>query len=383
MVGINPETVTNVSSTDFPHHYQGEDHAWDVDFFREVVHLRQLCASTPTNTKVFQHLRVDFHKNKSYDSVFSLIGVDAAIANAFRRIMLAELPTLAIEDIFMFNNTSIIQDEVLCHRLGLIPLTGSFEGLRQMRWFKKKPFDISLGPQAQDAPIEGAEDPDTVPSDQNTIVMDLHVKCEWRPDGMKLAKQGERDPEKLYVNSSVYASSFQFVPQGNQLQFFSEPNHIRPVNPGILIAKLRPGQEIKLRCHCIKGIGADHAKFSPVATASYRLLPTITIKEPILGADAKKFARCFPKGVIELVDDEETGEKKAVVKDTMKDTVSRECLRHDEFKDKVQLGRLRDHFIFSVESTGQFESDELFLESVRALKVKCERFKRNLTDLMS
>ncbi|KAJ9625613.1 DNA-directed RNA polymerase core subunit rpc40 [Taxawa tesnikishii (nom. ined.)] len=355
VVGINPETVTNVSSTDFPHHYQGEDHAWDVDFFREVVHLRQLCASTPTNTKVFQHLRVDFHKNKSYDSVFSLIGVDAAIANAFRRIMLAELPTLAIEDIFMFNNTSIIQDE----------------GLRQMRWFKKKPFDISLGPQAQDAPIEGAEDPDTVPSDQNTIVMDLHVKCEWRPDGMKLAKQGERDPEKLYVNSSVYASSFQFVPQGNQLQFFSEPNHIRPVNPGILIAKLRPGQEIKLRCHCIKGIGADHAKFSPVATASYRLLPTITIKEPILGADAKKFARCFPKGVIELVDDEETGEKKAVVKDTMKDT------------DKVQLGRLRDHFIFSVESTGQFESDELFLESVRALKVKCERFKRNLTDLMS
>lgn len=283
----------------------------------------------------------------------------------------------------MFNNTSIIQDEVLCHRLGLIPLTGSLEGLRWMRWYKKPP--PADDPAAQAAARASGEEFDSaasVPSDNNTVVMDLNVKCEWAPDGQKLAKQGERDPEKLYVNSSVYARQFQFVPQGNQEKYFAEPGQIRPVNPDVLIAKLRPGQEISLRCHCVKGIGADHAKFSPVATASYRLLPSITIKEPILGQDAKKFARCFPKGVIELVDDEATGEKKAVVKDTMKDTVSRECLRHDEFKDKVALGRYRDHFIFSVESTGQFESDALFLESVKALKAKCQRFKRNLADLM-
>ena len=67
----------------------------------------------------------------------------------------------------------------------------------------------------------------------------------------------------------------------------------------------------------------------------------------------------------------------------MKDTVSRECLRHDEFKDKVQLGRIRDHFIFSVESAGQLPSDELFVDSVKVLKEKCERFKRNLRDLMA
>lgn len=146
--------------------------------------------------------------------------------------------------------------------------------------------------------------------------------------------------------------------------------------------------------HCIKGIGADHAKFSPVATASYRLLPTIQITQPILGKDAQKFARCFPKGVIRLetVTREEAeregsgyegqeGEKKAVVADTFKDTVSRECLRHEEFQGKVKLGRIRDHFIFNIESTGQFESDELFLESVKVLKSKVERLRKNFYNL--
>jgi DNA-directed RNA polymerase I and III subunit RPAC1 len=34
-----------------------------------------------------------------------------------------------------------------------------------------------------------------------------------------------------------------------------------------------------------------------------------------------------------------------------------------------------------VESTGQWESDELFLESVKLLKVKCQRIKRGLDEL--
>ena len=53
---------------------------------------------------------------------FDLIGVDPAIPNAFRRILLSDIPTMAFDKVFMFNNTSIIQDEVLAHRLGLIPL---------------------------------------------------------------------------------------------------------------------------------------------------------------------------------------------------------------------------------------------------------------------
>lgn len=353
VVGINAETVTNVTSTDFPGHYPGEDHAWDIDVFSE-------------------NFKVVFHENGQHDASFSLIGLDASIANAFRRILVAEIPTLAIEDVWVNNNTSVIQDEVLCHRLGLIPFKGGKEGIHEwMKWYKKPGAD---------------EDPFANSMDYNTVRLELNVECTRNPD----AAPGERDPRKLYRHANVYASDIQFVPVGQQTEYFSGPTAIEPVHPDILIAKLRPGQEISLMAHMHKGIGADHAKFSPVATASYRLLPLINITQPIYGADAEKFQKCFPEGVIGLekiskADSKEhkelkghEGEMKAVVKDSMRDTVSRECLRHEEFQNKVKLGRQRDHFIFQIESTGQWDSDELFLEAVKTLRAKCVRFENEL-----
>lgn len=48
---------------------------------------------------------------------------------------------------------------------------------------------------------------------------------------------------------------------------------IHPVHDDIVLAKLRPGQRIEFEAHCRRGVGKDHTKYSPVATASYRLLP--------------------------------------------------------------------------------------------------------------
>ncbi|KAK2757074.1 DNA-directed RNA polymerase core subunit rpc40 [Arachnomyces sp. PD_36] len=352
LVGINAETVTNVSSTDFPGHWPGEDHFWALEKFAK-------------DSKVI------FHQNKPYEASFSLVGFDAAIANAFRRILIAEVPSLAIEYAFVYNNTSVIQDEVLASRLGLVPLKGSLKGINWLRWCPK--------------PAEG-EPEGSQSSDYNTVVLRLDVECTKNED----AAPGEEDPRKLYHYGHVYAKDLTFHPVGRQDKIF-EAMDVQAVNPDILLVKLRPGQKIEMELHCVKGIGADHAKFSPVATATYRLLPDIKITRPILGDDAVKFARCFPPGVIKVdkVSAEEAsragsgyegheGEKKAVVLDPMKDTVSRECLRHEEFEGKVQLGRVRDHFIFNVESTGQFESDVLFLESVKLLKAKCSALKRAL-----
>lgn len=356
-VGINKETVTDVTSTDYPGHVPGENAEHSLERFQSAF-------------------SVHFHRNDAAHASFSLVGLDTSLANAFRRILITEIPTLAIEKVYIENNTSVIQDEVLAHRLGLIPFNGGREGLRSFLQWHKKP-----GP---------GESSDAHCFEWNTVQVDLNVTCSRNKD----AAPGETDPARAFHHANVYARDLVFIPAGKQASYFSGDDAIRPVNPDILIAKLRPRQTINLSMHMHKGIGADHAKFSPVATASYRLMPTITITKPILGPDAEKFARCFPEGVIGLAKvtkkeaaqpgsgyEGHAGEQKAVVVDPMRDTVSRECLRHAEFERKVKLGRRRDHFIFAIESTGQWDSDELFLEAVKHLKSKCKTMEQHVINM--
>ena len=49
-------------------------------------------------------------------------GIEVPVVNSIRRALLAEVPTMCIEDVFVMNNSSIVQDEVFAHRLGLLPL---------------------------------------------------------------------------------------------------------------------------------------------------------------------------------------------------------------------------------------------------------------------
>jgi DNA-directed RNA polymerase I and III subunit RPAC1 len=124
----------------------------------------------------------------------------------------------------------------------------------------------------------------------------------------------------------VTSADLKWTPIGRQPEMF-RTDDIRPVHDDILIAKLRPGQEINLKAICVKGIGQDHAKFSPVCTASYRLLPEIVLTEPVLGDRAERLATCFSPGVI--VVDEMDGVKQAKVANPRLDTCSREVLRHE------------------------------------------------------
>ena len=51
---------------------------------------------------------------------------------------------------------------------------------------------------------------------------------------------------------------------------------------------------------CEKGIGRQHAKWSPVSTAWYKLEPKITIKKPIKGEEAKKLKALCPTVVFDI-----------------------------------------------------------------------------------
>jgi hypothetical protein len=71
-----------------------------------------------------KNMRIKIENQKENELEFDMIGVTTGLANAFRRIMISEVPSMAIEKVHIYNNTSIIQDEILAHRLGLIPLRG-------------------------------------------------------------------------------------------------------------------------------------------------------------------------------------------------------------------------------------------------------------------
>ncbi len=112
------------------------------------------------------------------------------------------------------------------------------------------------------------------------------------------------------------------------------------------------------------------------ATASYRLLPEIRLLEPIEGPLAHELARCFPPGVIAV----DAGGR-ARVANPRRDTVSREVLRHPQLADKVRLSRVRDHFIFSVESVGAQQPHVLFAEALDCLVGKCVDLAQAMRDL--
>lgn len=94
------------------------------------------------------------------------------------------------------------------------------------------------------------------------------------------------------------SSELKWVPLPGQNEIFTGDNLPSPVSSQILINKLTVGDEIEARCLAVKGLGRDHAKFSPVAAAFYKFLPMIKLLRTVEGEEALKLQKCFVSGVI-------------------------------------------------------------------------------------
>merc|ERR1711881_270697 len=112
-----------------------------------------------------------------------------------------------------------------------------------------------------------------------------------------------------------------------------ETKDVGPIHDDILIAKMRPGHELDIKLYAIKGTGRDHAKFSPVSTAFYRLLPSISLTKPVQGEAATRLQNCFSPGVIKL----EGPNNQAVVVNPRIDSCSRNVYRYEDLKESVAL----------------------------------------------
>lgn len=160
---------------------------------------------------------------------------------------------------------------------------------------------------------------------------------------------------------------------------------LRPCHEDILLAKLRPGQSIEFEAHARVGVGKDHAKYSPVATACYRLMPRVRLLKPVYD-DLAEELDIYEPGVFRIVpctdpDDLAAGHtKKAVVDNPYACTMSRNLMRNPVLRESVEITRVPDHFIFSVESVGALPAAVVLAESVKILKAKCENLVRMVDD---
>jgi len=178
------------------------------------------------------------HKSKDglYFEFFIEDG-DVHIMNAIRRAMLSETVTLAIHDVYINQNTSVMPDEVLAQRLGLIPLRIDSSELNLLEEV-------------------GAAEPDLRRLYKLTARLRLKkANLETDPNSMKIV--------------TVYSGDLVSV----------DKKTLRPVYDNIPIVKLGANQEVDIECVAKVGRGKDHAKFSPVSVVAYKIMPKIIVNE--------------------------------------------------------------------------------------------------------
>jgi DNA-directed RNA polymerase II subunit RPB3 len=146
---------------------------------------------------------------------------------------------------------------------------------------------------------------------------------------------------------------------------------------GIAIVKMGAGQKLKLKAIARMGISKEHAKWCPVAVATYRFWPEITINEEQMATltmeQKQELVDCCPDKILEI--DPVTGSIQpvenywdiATYTEDLKFTQNAMKKRQEE-EDFVRIEPSKDRFIFSVESTGAMDADEILLSALRVLK---------------
>lgn len=164
------------------------------------------------------------HEDKKKNmAVYDLSGVSIPFVNSLRRVILEEVPTMAIETVEISENSSALYDEMLGHRLGLIPLTTDL---------------VSY----------------TLPED-----------CDCNGEGCA----------KCSCKMTLQASTEGYV---SSEELKSKDKGIRPAFGRIPITKLIKDQKVELIATAILGRGKEHAKWSP-GHAYYHVKPTLTIQK--------------------------------------------------------------------------------------------------------
>ncbi|MCD6092977.1 MAG: DNA-directed RNA polymerase subunit D [Candidatus Aenigmarchaeota archaeon] len=159
-------------------------------------------------------MKIQIVKKSDRKMKFILSDSNPAFANALRRVMTNEVPTMAIEYVEFQKNSSAMFDEIIAHRLGMIPLTYSNA--------------YSL-PSECKCKGKGCS----------------HCQAKLSFDSSKIKKPKNTDTSYTVVSGDLNPS---------------DPD-IKPLNPDIPIVELFNDQELKFDAVARLGVGMSHAKW--------------------------------------------------------------------------------------------------------------------------
>ncbi|MBS3167242.1 DNA-directed RNA polymerase subunit D [Candidatus Woesearchaeota archaeon] len=225
---------------------------------------------------------------KKKDSIsFLAKNITAQFANSLRRTILDEVPTMAINTVKISKNSSALYDEMIAHRLGLIPLKSDIKG-----------YELK-----QDCKCKG----------------EGCARCQTT---LSLKAKGP---------AVVYAENLQ-----------AQDPKIKPAYPQIIIVKLLKGQTLELEATAILGKGKEHAKWSP-GLAYYHHPAKITlnnckIKEAEEICPKKVFK--FDKDKLKIVNEEACDLCNACVELVNNDSIKIEPIREEFIFEIESFGQL-------------------------------------------
>lgn len=264
-------------------------------------------------------LEIKVVDKNEFSARFIIEGVDSAFMNSLRRIIVAEVPSMAIDEVVVIENSSMLHDEILAHRLGLIPLRTDLDSY-------SLPEECSCKSE---------------------------LGCNLCRVSLTLDVEANKDVRTVYSGDLV-----------------AENPNIKPVSEKIPIAKLAPDQHLKLEAYARLGKGEKHAKWQPVSVCAYKQFPKVKINEKDCDSCGKCVDIC-PKRVLSL----SSGRKKLELRNIIDCTVCKDCVDAcPKSPPAVEVAWDKDVFVLDIESTGALPVERAVNEAIKILDRKFESF---------
>ena len=263
-------------------------------------------------------MKLDILELKPKKAVLKIEETRPYFVNSIRRVMLSELPKLAIDDVIIYDNTSALFDEIISHRLGLIPI----------------PTDLSLLTFRSDCVCKGKGCPNCT----------VHYT---------LSKEG---------GGTVYSGDLQPAEKSWAIKEDKIP-----------IVELYGDQRLILEVEAVLGRGRDHAKWQAVLAPGYTMETTIEFDKKRLN-DVKEFLSKIPEEIAEIKAD------KIILKDDKKLAKLQYYIEKEKI-DFINIKKDPTKITFSFETDGSFTTKDAMIESIKILEKKYAELNKLLKEI--